>query len=98
VNKGQFQKGKPRPLGAGRKKGSVNRKTELLTEKCEEHGIDPFAALLELAKSDDQNIRLSALKEVCQYLFAKRKAVELTGQDGDDLSIKVIIEDYGTHK
>jgi hypothetical protein len=80
MNDGQFKKGMPRPLGAGRKKGTLNRKTEALVEKCERMGIDLFEALLDLAKSPDPTIRLSALREAIQYIYPKRKAVELTAE------------------
>lgn len=49
-------------------------------EKCERMGIDPFEALLVLAKEEDAGIRLGALKEICQYLYPKRKALEHSGE------------------
>ncbi len=75
-----WPKGTPRPKGAGRKAGTPNKATQSLFEKCESMGIDPFQALLEICGDPDIQIRLSALKEVCQYLYAKRKALEVTGE------------------
>lgn len=40
-------------------------------------------------------MRLKAAAEACQYLLAKKKAIELTG--GED-AIKIIIEDYSSKK
>ena len=97
MNQGQFKKGLPRPVGAGRKRGSLNRKSEALIEKCERQGIDPFNALLELAASDDQNIKLSALKEICSYLYPKRLAldqsVEVSGPDGRPIEMKAVYDE-----
>lgn len=75
-----WHKGTPRPESSGRKKGTPNRKTELLMEKCERLGIDPFEALLELTKTAEDDIRLGALKEICQYLYPKRKSLEHSGE------------------
>lgn len=62
----------------GRKKGIPNRRTLRLEEICKKKKIEPFVALLELCKSNDLMIRLAALKEVCQYLYPKRKAIEIS--------------------
>lgn len=75
-----YPKGKNRPEGAGRRKGTPNKKTQVLSEICEQEGIDPFRALLNMAaKNSDDQIRLGALKEICQYLYPKRKALEHSG-------------------
>ena len=67
-----------RPEGAGRKKGTPNKRTEALFEKCERMGVDPFASLLEFANHPDPMLRLAALKEICSYLYPKKKAIEVT--------------------
>jgi hypothetical protein len=75
-----WPKGKARPEDAGRKKGTPNRKTQTLLDKCEEKGIDPFAALLELSQmAEREETRLGALKEICSYLYPKRKSLEHSG-------------------
>lgn len=71
-----FKPGDKKPEKSGRKKGTPNKNTQTLLEKCEEKGVDVFCGLLELAKHQDDSIRFSALKEVAQYLFPKRKHVE----------------------
>lgn len=88
-------KGEKTP-GSGRQPGTVNKKTELLMEKCERMGLDPFEALLQLAKSTELDIRLSALKEICQYLYPKRKALEMS--TSEDKGFKVIVENYTDKK
>lgn len=41
-----WPKGKPRPPNAGRKKGTPNKMTIPLEQKCQELGVDPFEGLL----------------------------------------------------
>lgn len=65
----------------GRQKGTLNKTTETLFAKCERMGIDPFERLLELANDSDKNIALAATREVAQYLYPKRKALEVSGGD-----------------
>jgi hypothetical protein len=73
-----FQPGHER--SGGRQKGTPNKKRSL-EEVCEEKGIDPFAALLEMAQDQsDKHLRFQALKEVCQYLYPKRKTLEHSGE------------------
>lgn len=71
-----FKSGEPRPETAGRKAGTPNKKTQALLDKCIEKGIDPFEALLEFCKHADPNLRFSAIKEACSYLYPKRKPVD----------------------
>lgn len=73
-----FYKGMKRLEGAGRKKGTPNKRTEALFEKCERMGVDPFSALLEFVNHPDPMLRLAALKEICSYLYPKKKAIEVT--------------------
>jgi hypothetical protein len=75
-------RGKPKglPKSGGRIKGVPNRKTEELQDKCLRLNIDPFERLLILANHENDAIALGALKEVCQYLYPKRKALEHSGE------------------
>lgn len=82
--------GKGLPKTGGRTKGTPNKSTEALLEKCERLNIDPFEALLLIARDGDEEItRLNALKEACSYLFPKRKAIEHTGDFDVALAVKV---------
>lgn len=73
-------KGHPKYPGAGRKKGTPNKTTEALFAKCEAKGIDPWDLLLEFCGPAEPNLRFAALKEICQYLYPKRKALEHSGE------------------
>lgn len=47
-----FKKGDPRPAGAGRKPGSINKRQRTILETAERVGCDPFEILLLFAKGD----------------------------------------------
>lgn len=79
----------------GRIKGTPNKSTQDLLKICEEEGIEPFRAMLrQLAELDEPKDRFDALEKVCQYLYPKRKALELGG-DAENAGIRIVIEDYG---
>lgn len=73
-----FQPGHERV--GGRAKGTPNKRKSL-EEVCQAKGFDPFDAMLEIAQDDsDKHLRFQALKEVCQYLYPKRKTLEHSGE------------------
>ena len=82
-----WEKGKPRPSGAGRKAGTPNKKTQTLIEKCEAKGLDIWDAMLELALEASGTDKFKMLSEMAQYVFPKRKALE---HSGDPQKIRVI--------
>lgn len=75
----------------GRKKGTPNKKTSTIQEKLDALDCDPIIAMVKLAKEAHQGGDLplagSMYKELAQYVYPKRKAVELTGKDGGDIGI-----------
>lgn len=79
----------------GRQKGTPNKATQDLMAICEAKGLDPFAAMVELAVTEtNRDKKFDRLKEIAQYLYPKRKAVEHS-MDADSAGFKVIIEEYG---
>lgn len=83
----------------GRSRGTPNKKTIELSEKirkfCKERGYqeyDPVLQMVDVAHDDkaDIGIKLQAAKEVAQYLYPKRKAMEID-IDPKEL-VKFIIE------
>jgi hypothetical protein len=81
----------------GRQKGTPNKASQSLMEKAEAMGIDPFMELLKLIRNGETEMtRMMALKEACQYLYPKRKAVEISSSE--DVGFKVVIEDYKTRE
>jgi hypothetical protein len=87
-----FVKGMKKPEGSGMKKGSMTKRTaetaETFAKIVEKYG-DPLMALAEMAfdPAHPLDIRQSSLKEVVKYGHAQRKAVELTGKDGEPLQL-----------
>lgn len=91
-------KGKPKDPGSGRQKGTPNKSTQSLMEKCEAKGVDVFEAMLEyVTQPSTMELRFAALKELCQYLYPKRKALEHSGVDGSNV-LEVVIKDYTQKK
>ena len=90
---GRFKKGEPRPANAGIKKGTLHRKTRVELA-CEAAGVDPFKVMAEIAGDDKHPDRLIAAKALSKFLEPEKKAVEVSGQDGEPIALKVVIEDY----
>lgn len=79
--------------GSGRKKGTPNKTTQDLHAICERMGINPFEAMLKMSQTaEKEEVRLAALKECAQYLYAKRSAVAVSTED--DKGLRIIVEDY----
>lgn len=94
----KFQKGQPRPAGAGRKKGSKN-KHRPIAELADAMGINPTEILLLFAAGDAKalgmrsvspSLRLRAAGEAVKYLHAQPRELELKVKE----PVKVVIEDY----
>jgi hypothetical protein len=66
----------------GRAKGTPNKKTQELLAICFEEGLDVWRAMIKLAKEGEPHVKQAMLKELAQYLFPKRKAIELSGEVG----------------
>lgn len=76
-------KGSPRV--GGRVKGTPNLRTQELIDMVAASGQDPFAVMIDLLTNEDLHLRFQAAKELAQYLRPKRKAIEVTGDDGEPL-------------
>lgn len=46
---------------------------------CEALSFSPFEAMLRIAQDDTHKSQTDMLKEVCQYLYPKRKSLEHSG-------------------
>ena len=79
----------PRPKTGGRKRGTPNRRTADIQEKLAAMGCDPIAGMAAIATDEKQDIALRAAmyKELAQYVAPKRKAIEMTGADGGELTL-----------
>ena len=89
----------------GRKAGVPNKKTRAIQERLEELGCDPLEGMAKIAmdESIEVNIRLTAYKELAQYLYPKRKAIEVVEEREDEKpeSIQIYVhtpESYAEEK
>ena len=91
----------PRPKTGGRKRGTPNRRTADIQEKLAALGCDPIAGMAAIATDEKQDIALRAqmFKELAQYVAPKRKAVEMSGADGGELTLAdLVLNSYELEK
>ena len=83
----------PRPKTGGRTRGTPNRRTVDIQEKLAAMGCDPIAGMAAIATDEKQDIALRAAmyKELAQYVAPKRKAVEMSGVDGAELTLADLV-------
>jgi hypothetical protein len=78
----------------GRPKGTVNKKTLERAIQVSEivcrANFCPFTEMVNIAKnSPDSSIKLTACKELAQYIAPKLRSVELTGDMGNPVSFEI---------
>lgn len=80
------QRGGKRP-GAGRPKGSANKRTREIADKAAEEGVTPLEYLLSVMRNElaDEARRLDAAKAAAPYVHPKLSTVELGNKDGETL-------------
>ncbi len=85
----------PRPKTGGRKIGSLNKRTRASTmainEYCAKKKYDPLHAMVDIATDGqhDVTLRIQCHKAIAEYLYSKRKAVELSAPNDERLTIVV---------
>lgn len=73
-----------RRKGAGRKPGSLTKKTREIAERAIESGLTPLEYMVSLFRDEmkDESVRFEAAKAAAPYMHAKLASVEMTGKDG----------------
>lgn len=83
----------------------VVRESEALFEKADELGVDPFTILLQIAdgnaaaldlpdeKTISPELRAMAARECIRYMYPTKKAMEVTGKNGEAIEHKLSIVD-----
>ncbi len=80
--------GRPKGLGkvpgSGRKPGTVNKKTAEVRELLLSLKCDPITGMARIAMNSKNppELRGRMYSELAQYLWPKRKAIEVSGDDG----------------
>lgn len=90
----------------GRKIGTPNKSTvahvEKVQEFCDQYKLDPIQALFKIAsdETNDLNLRVSILKEIAQYLYPKKKSIEIAAdiEINSSPQIQIFLPDNGTNR
>ncbi|MET0063216.1 MAG: hypothetical protein ABW176_13070 [Candidatus Thiodiazotropha endolucinida] len=80
----------------GRKQGTPNKRTEEISELLKKKfpKYNPVVQMAEIAqdKKVDMNLRVQCAKEVAQYLFPKRKAIEVSPGAGEEFTFNMVLD------
>jgi hypothetical protein len=76
---GKFRNGSQKPVASGRKKGTPNKKTLVLSESLENLKLDIPARLNELLPLLSYEKQADVLLELMSYMYPKRKPLEADG-------------------
>lgn len=89
-----FKKGDPRPANAGRKPGSPNKKSMLVKEVLESHGINLVDQILVRLPTLDKDKQVAALTQLLPYVYPKLTNIEHSGSIGpyDDMTLEQLNE------
>jgi hypothetical protein len=76
-----------------RPKGVPNRKTQALIDICEEFGLNPFVEMIMNYKElESPRERFDAAEKLAQYIYPKRKAIEVSTDE--DKGFTIVVKDY----
>lgn len=80
--------------GAGRKPGSITKRSREIAEKAAREGMTPLEFMLDMLRDDNADIkdRMWAAEKAAPYVHAKLASVEHKGDDGGPL--QVIVKRY----
>jgi len=78
----------------GRTKGTPNKKTQIIQQQMEDLGFDPIESMIEISRlamaNKDYSLAGQIAKELAQYIYPKRKAVEhVTEQDLEPMQVTI---------
>ena len=78
----------------GRTKGTPNKKTQIIQQQMEDLGFDPIESMIEISRlamaNKDYSLAGQIAKELAQYIYPKRKAVEhVTEEDLEPMQITI---------
>ena len=92
----RFQSGQEKPENSGRKKGSPNRKTLILSDVLESQGHNLPTKILELLPRLSPDRQMDVYLELLQYVYPKRRPMEQTADEVKTAqSVVVYLPDNG---
>ena len=64
--------------------GSPNKRSSIIEKMLEKKEASPLGYMADVMMDEeaDPHLRFAAAKELAQYVAAKRKSIEITGEDG----------------
>ena len=79
--------------GAGRKKGTKNRRTLAEKEALAASGLSPLDYMLSVLrdKKQPEELRLTAAKAAAPYCHRALKAIEVSGPEGGPIEQRVVL-------
>lgn len=89
-----YPKGAPRPPGSGRARGTPNKSTDLVRQaiaRFAEANVPRMEAWVAEVAETDPGRALDLTLRAIEYHIPKLGRTELTGQDGEKLSVSVSI-------
>lgn len=89
---GKFERGNKKPVASGRKKGTPNKKTLILSESLEALKLDIPARLNELLPKLSYEKQADVLLELLGYIYPKRKPLEDDGNKSQITETSVSVQ------
>jgi hypothetical protein len=85
------EKGGARP-GAGRPKGSTNKRSQEIQDRLDDLGVDPIEGMAMIASdpTSTPELKYQCFKELAQYVAPKRKAVDMNATLDGSFNIEVV--------
>lgn len=83
--------------GAGRKPGSLTKRTREVAENVAASGLTPLEYMLNTMRDEGQElaVRLDMAKAAAPYVHPKLAAVEHSGKDGGPILVNINGDDAG---
>lgn len=85
------KKGQGKTPGSGRKKGTPNKKTLAVAEAFAAAKLDPVRMLANALKKAPYDIKVKAALALMEFIYPKRKAVEITDDSPADEGTSVVV-------
>lgn len=90
-----FKKGDPKPINSGRKPGVMNKKSVLIRDILESHGINLVEQIIVRLKDISKEDQVKALVSLLPYVYPKLTCTEIMGSSE---GFRIVVEDYSVKK
>lgn len=83
-----YPKGKPRPVGSGRKIGSVNKKNLMVREALEDNNMNLIQMLSDVFPQLKPSEKASTLVQIMPYVYPRLTSVTHTGDKDNPIIVE----------